>query len=67
MDHGNKIQSLVVPTDDPGDAPDCMCEYGPYTCEYGRMCHTAPAAQKFGFSPAAHAAFSLPGAAGTVE
>ena len=25
MDHRNKIQSLVLPTDDPGDAPDCMC------------------------------------------
>ena len=24
MDHRNKIQSLVLPTDDPGDAPDCM-------------------------------------------
>ena len=23
------IQSLVLPTDDPGDTPDCMCEYGP--------------------------------------
>ena len=29
MDHRNKTQSLVSPTDDPGDAPDCMCEYGP--------------------------------------
>ena len=29
MDHINKIQSLVLPTDDPGDAPNCMCEYGP--------------------------------------
>ena len=50
MNHRNKIQLLVSPTDDPGDAPDCMCEYGPCTCEYGRMCHTAPTAQKYGFS-----------------
>ena len=28
MDHRNKIQSLLLPTDDPRDAPDCMCEYG---------------------------------------
>ena len=54
MDHRSKIQSLVLPTYDPGDAPDCMCEYGPCTCEYGHICHTAPTAQKFGFSdPAA--------------
>ena len=50
MDHRNKIQSLVSPTDGPGDAPDCITEYGPCICEYGRMCHTAPTAQKFGFS-----------------
>ena len=29
MNHRNKIESLVSPTDDPGDAPDCMCESGP--------------------------------------
>ena len=31
MDQKNKIQLLVVPTltDDPGDAPDCITEYGP--------------------------------------
>ena len=29
MDHRNKIQSLVLPTDDPGDAPDCITEYCP--------------------------------------
>ena len=50
MDHRNKIQSSALPTDDPGDAPDCITEYGPCTCEYGRMRHTAPTAQKFGFS-----------------
>ena len=26
MNHRNKIQSLVSPTDDPGDAPDCITE-----------------------------------------
>ena len=46
MDHRNKIQSLVLPTDDPGDAPNCICEYGPCICEYGRMCHTAPTSSK---------------------
>ena len=51
MDHRNKIQSLVLPTDNPGDAPDCITEYCPCTCEYGRMCHAAPTAQKHGFSP----------------
>ena len=29
MDHRNKIQSLVLLTDDPGDALDCITEYGP--------------------------------------
>ena len=24
MDHRNKIRSLVLPTGDPGDAPDCI-------------------------------------------
>ena len=28
MDHRNKIQSLVLPTKNPGDAPDCITEYG---------------------------------------
>ena len=50
MDYRHKIQSLVLPTDDPGDAPDCITEYGHCTCEYGRMCHTAPTAQMYGFS-----------------
>ena len=39
MNHRNKIQSLVSPTDDPGDAPDCMCESGPLYLEYGHICH----------------------------
>ena len=29
MDDRNKIQLLVLPTDDPEDAPDCITEYGP--------------------------------------
>ena len=45
MDHRNKIQSH--PTDDPGDAPDCITEYDPCTCQYGRMCHTAPTARRY--------------------
>ena len=59
MDHRNKIQSLVLPIYDPGHTPDCITEYGPCTCEYGRMCHTAPTAQKYGFSsePKLHLAF----------
>ena len=59
MDRRNKIQSLVLPTYDPGDAPDCITEYGPCACEYGRMCHTAPTSQKYGFSlqPTLHLAF----------
>ena len=50
LDHKNKIQSLLLPTYDPPDAPDCMCEYGACICKYGRMCHTATTTQKFGFS-----------------
>ena len=59
MNHRNKIQSLVSPTDDSGDAPDCMCESGPCTCEYGHIYSTAPTAQKYGFSlqPALDLAF----------
>ena len=34
LDHRNKIQSLVLPTDDPGDAPDCITEYGPCSGKY---------------------------------
>ena len=29
MDHRNKIKPLVLSTDDPGDAPDCINEYDP--------------------------------------
>ena len=50
MDHKNKIQSLVLHTDDPGDAPDCITEHCPCTCEYGHIYSTAPTAQKYGVS-----------------
>ena len=39
MNHRNKIQLLVSPTDDRGDAPECITEYGPCTCEHGHICH----------------------------
>ena len=42
MDHRNKIQSLVPPTDDPGDAPDCMCESGPCTWDMACLLYTSP-------------------------
>ena len=50
MNHRNKIQSLVSPTDDPGDAQDCMCESGPCTCEYGHICLKSANFSKYGFS-----------------
>ena len=50
MNHRNKIQSLVSPTDDPGDASYCMCESGPCTCEYGHICHQSANFSKYGFS-----------------
>ena len=31
MDPIHKILSLILPTDDPGEAPHCITEYGPYT------------------------------------
>ena len=50
MDHRNKIRSLVLPTYDPGDAPDCMCESGPLYLEYGHICHKLANFSKYGFS-----------------
>ena len=50
MNHRNKIQSLVSPTDDPGDAPDCITESGPCTCEYGHICLKSANFSKYGFS-----------------
>ena len=49
MNHRNKIQSLVSPTDDPVDARDCMCESGPCTCEYGHICLKSANFSKYGF------------------
>ena len=59
MDRRNKIQSVVLPTDDPGNAPDCIPEYGLCTCEYGRI-HVTYSADQFNIrvSPAAQAASS---------
>ena len=42
MDHRNKIQSLVSPTDDPGDVPDS-------SSEYGHICHKSANFSKHGF------------------
>ena len=49
MNHRNKIQSLVSPTDDPGDAPDCITESGPLYLEYGHICHKSANFSKYGF------------------
>ena len=50
MNHRNKIQSLVSPTDDPGDALDCITESGPLYLEYGHICHKSANFSKYGFS-----------------
>ena len=50
MNHRNKIQSLVSPTDDPGYAPDCITESGPLYLEYGHICHKSANFSKYGFS-----------------
>ena len=47
MNYRHKIRWLVSPTDDPGDAPDCITEYGPCTCEYGHICHKAASFSKY--------------------
>ena len=49
MNHRNKIQSLVSPTDDPGDAPDCMCEYGPVPVNMAISAINRPVFQIRGF------------------
>ena len=64
MNHRNKIQSLVSPTDDPGDALDCMCESAPLYLEYGHICHKSANFSKYGrVFPATQAGFYHPGAA----
>ena len=50
MNHRNKIRSLLSPTDDPGDARDCMCESGPLYLESGHICHKSANFSKYGFS-----------------
>jgi len=49
MDHRNKIQSLVLPTDDPGDAPDCITEYGPLPVNMAIYAINQPIFQNKGF------------------
>ena len=49
MNHRNKIQSLVLPTDDPRDAPDCITEYGPVPVNF-YICPKSANFSKFGVS-----------------
>ena len=49
MNHRNKIQSLVSPTDDPGDAPDCITESGPCTWNMAISAINRPIFQNKGF------------------
>ena len=49
MNHRNKIQSLVSPTDDPGDAPDCFTESGPCTWDMAISAINRPIFQNKGF------------------
>ena len=67
MNHRNKIQSLVSPTGDPGDAPDCMCESGPLYLEYGHICHRSANFFKIRGFPATQVGFCHPGAAKTAK
>ena len=66
MNHRNKIQSLVSPTDDPGDAPDCITESGPCIWNMAISAINQPIFQNK-VSPATQAGFSLPGAAETAK
>ena len=47
--HRNKIQSLVSPTDDPGDTPDCITESGPCTWNMATSAINWPIFSKYGF------------------
>ena len=49
MNHRNKIQSLVSPTDDPGDAPVCITESGPCTWNMAISAINRPIFQNKGF------------------
>ena len=49
MNYRNKIQWLVSPTDDPGDAPDCMCEYGPVPVNMAISAINRPIFRSMGF------------------
>ena len=50
IDHRNKIRSLVLPTDDPEDAPDCMCEYDPLPVDMAIYAINQPNFRNKGFS-----------------
>ena len=50
VDHRNKIQSLILPTDDPGDAPDCSTEYGLLRVNMAIHAVNQPFLQNKGFS-----------------
>ena len=49
MDHRNKIQSLVLPTYDPGDTPDCITEYGPHPANMATHAINQPIFKNKGF------------------
>ena len=66
MNHRNKIQSLVSPTDDPGDAPDCMSESGPCTWNMAISAINRPIFENKGF-PGTNAGFCHPSAAKTAQ
>ena len=50
MNHRNKIQSLLSPTDDPGDTRDCITESGPCTWNMAISAINRPILQNKGFS-----------------
>ena len=49
MDHRNNFQSFVLPTDDLGDAPDCITEYGPLPVNMAIYAINQPIFQNKGF------------------
>ena len=49
LNHRNKIQSLVSPTDDPGDASGCITESGPCTWNMAISAINQPIFQNKGF------------------
>ena len=49
-DRRNKIQLLILPTDDPGDAPDWITEYGPVPVNMAVCAIQHQALKSMGFS-----------------